>query len=524
MNNKIKNTYKDFPLLKLKIASGKFFIDFKINGKFSIADQNRNIIEKDILTDLTWHLKIENFRNERNSYSFLVSLYKNKNTAMKLIDKLRKKNFNANLQKIGEIVNINNNKIDNTFYRVLVGEYNSLDDALNSKYYRMLEYKPTVIEERIRRSKAHFELCDEKINRVFKINNSLNIYTSNADTSILIYNILNDNDTINNNHLKLYGNIKFKSGQNKLIELIKEVSLESYVQNIVYHELGNDFHLDTLKSQAVITRSNILFNLSVLNDCDYHFSDKNYIKYIKNPKDATNKIIQAVEETKGEILLNKGNLYNIPYCKSCGGFLNDDYVICQDISPDYLKKGLDTDKDSVKEKFFLKSEKKLNKWITQNPDVLCNPERFGSERPLVKYNNFFRWSISFTKNELEDIVNNDFNTYDIGILFDIIPMKRNRSGRITEIEVLGSRHNLKLGKNSDICGMLFSNKIPSNCFIIKKEIGKNGIISKYIFHGAGQGNGMGLCQAGAEVLAYNDNDYKQILEQYFNNMLINRIY
>jgi len=524
MKNKIMNVFDNIPFIKLKIASGRFFIDFKIDDTFSITDQNGNIIEQDITTDLKWHLKIENFKDERNTYSFLVCLYKNKNSATILVNKLRRQNYAARLQRIGNIININNNKVDCTFYRVLVGEYNCLNDALNSKYFRMQEFKPTIIKERIRKSKGHFELCDEKINRVFKINNSLNIVTSKPETNILIYNPLNNSADNDNKQLNVQGNTEFKIGQNKSIEIIKKVTLEDYVKNIVFHELGNDFHLNTLKSQAVISRNNILLHLGTINDRDYHFSDENYIGYKKTPKNDINKIEKAVDGTKGELFFNNGNLYNIPYCKSCGGYLNDDYEIYEDVIFDFLKKGQDTDNDSVNKKFYLKSEKKLSNWINQKPDVFCNPESFSADSPLMKCNNFFRWSISFTRSELEDIINQDLDGYNIGILFDIIPIKRNQCGRITEIEVLGSRNNLKLNKNYDICSILFRNIIPSNCFVIDKEIGKNGIISKFIFRGAGKGHGTGLCQSGAEVLAEQNKSYEQILEQYFSNMVINRIY
>ncbi len=413
MNNKIVRTFRKHPFVKLKIASGKRFIDFKTNGQFSIIDQNGIVIEKNISTDLKWRLKVEYFKNERNSYSFMICLYRNKNFALNILNKLKKQNYDVRLQRIGGIIKIGNKKIESTFYRVLIGEYNCIKDALNSNCYKMLEFNPSIICEKVSKPKAVFELCDENINRVFKIKNSIQIITNNSHTNTLIYNVLNDEDKIEKEVLKVFGDIEFNIGKNKTINILKKISLEKYLKNIIYHELGSDFHLEILKSQAVLSRGTILLNMSKLNDEDYDFSDKSYPTFINSSKDVLNKIEQAVMKTKGEVLIYNNNLCRTPYCKSCGGYLNNNYFFYRDTLNKYLKRGLDTNKVTGKKSLSLRSESKIEKWINDKPDVLCNPKNFNSENPFIKENNFFRWNISFSRSELEEIIRSNGYGYDI---------------------------------------------------------------------------------------------------------------
>ncbi|MEJ2628167.1 MAG: SpoIID/LytB domain-containing protein [bacterium] len=508
---------KKQPLVKLKIGSGKNYIDFKTTGIISIADHNGKIIEDNIKTDIKWHLKVEHFKNEKNSYSFLVNAFKNKYLAVKTLNKLKKSSYNVRLEKIGDTVIIGNKEFETTFFRVLLGEFNCKEDALNSKYYKMLACKPFVICEKIRKPKAIFELCDENINRIYKIEDSIKIISKNRNknTNTTIYNVLNNENRNNRREMKINGNVEFKIDINKTINVLKEIPLEKYLKNIIYHELGTDFHLETLKSQTVISRGNILLKMQLLKDEDYIFSDSNYLKFNNISRDGKKKIEQAVNDTRGEVILYNDNLYRMPFCKSCGGYINNEYLFYKDFSPSYLKEGLDNDKHYTPKRYSLKSKSEIKKWIGSTPDVLCNPKNLNSKNFFLEYKNYFRWKVTIPRMDIG---------YDIGFLFDIIPQKRNKSGRVTEIEILGSKNNIKFNNEYDICGILSNHKIPSNCFVIEKEDGKYGIPSKFIFRGAGKGRGIGLCQSGAEVLAKNNKSYNQILKKYFNNSVIHKIY
>jgi len=58
------------------------------------------------------------------------------------------------------------------------------------------------------------------------------------------------------------------------------------------------------------------------------------------------------------------------------------------------------------------------------------------------------------------------------------------------------------------------NTIPSNDFIVKKQNGQ------ILVEGIGQGHGIGLCQSGAQAMAADGADFRQILSHYYPNSTI----
>ena len=113
---------------------------------------------------------------------------------------------------------------------------------------------------------------------------------------------------------------------------------------------------------------------------------------------------------------------------------------------------------------------------------------------------------------------------DIGTLFDIIPVKRSTSGRLKEIEILGSRKNIKIKSERDIRNALSDKTLLSSCFVVHSDIDDDGIPLHFTFYGAGAGHGVGMCQAGATAMSLNGKDYKSILNHYFKDVNLEKIY
>ena len=109
---------------------------------------------------------------------------------------------------------------------------------------------------------------------------------------------------------------------------------------------------------------------------------------------------------------------------------------------------------------------------------------------------------------------------DIGTIYDIVPLLRGGSGRLLELEVLGSHRNVHLVGDLEIRYCLAEDRLPSSCFIIEAKPGVDNIPAQFVFIGAGKGHGVGMCQAGAIDLAHNGKDYITILKHYFGNFRV----
>jgi SpoIID/LytB domain protein len=66
--------------------------------------------------------------------------------------------------------------------------------------------------------------------------------------------------------------------------------------------------------------------------------------------------------------------------------------------------------------------------------------------------------------------------------------------------------------------------IPSSMFVIQAQRNAHRQISSWILHGGGWGHGVGMCQHGAIGRAQAGFSYHQILQHYFSEVALRRLY
>jgi len=130
---------------------------------------------------------------------------------------------------------------------------------------------------------------------------------------------------------------------------------------------------------------------------------------------------------------------------------------------------------------------------------------------------FHRWLIRQSKEELERRIN---EYYPIGELQDIVIRERGKSGRVTELEIIGTESQV-LVKGLKIRWVL---GLRDTLFTLDKVGGANGQKTDYFFAGRGWGHGVGLCQVGAARMAQAGADYKEILKKYYQGIKVSRYY
>jgi SpoIID/LytB domain protein len=135
----------------------------------------------------------------------------------------------------------------------------------------------------------------------------------------------------------------------------------------------------------------------------------------------------------------------------------------------------------------------------------------------------FRWEISYSRPELERIIKEKTGE-DIGTLYEIVPLQRGHSGRLIEVEILGSRKNLHLKRELKIRRALSDSALESACFVVEVIHDSMGVPVEIIFHGAGWGHGVGMCQCGAAKLALEGQTTAQIFNLYFPGAKMEKMY
>ena len=121
---------------------------------------------------------------------------------------------------------------------------------------------------------------------------------------------------------------------------------------------------------------------------------------------------------------------------------------------------------------------------------------------------FRDWKVTYTVEELSEIVRSK-SGIDFGEIIDLVPLKRGASGRIYELQIVGTKHTEIIGKELKIRLWLSKSCLYSSWFEGHHE---NGV---WTLVGHGWGHGAGLCQIGAAVMASEGKKYEDILRYYY---------
>lgn len=247
---------------------------------------------------------------------------------------------------------------------------------------------------------------------------------------------------------------------------ILRLELEEYIVGVVAAEMPASFSIEALKSQAVVARTYALKKMSNGEKLTDTVATQAYIdmeqmktKWGADYNKYYNKIKDAVSKTEGEYITYKGNYINAVYHSTSNGYTEDAVNVWKESFP-YLK--------SVN-----------SSW----------------DRNVSSY---------------EKTINKDFkNLLEITGLNDISEIKvlsRNSSGRVETIQV---------GKKT-YTGVEFRNLLGlrSADFDIKITSDKIEITTR------GYGHGVGMSQYGANEMAKQGYNYKQIINHYYTGVQI----
>ncbi|MBA3242764.1 MAG: hypothetical protein H0T60_16185, partial [Acidobacteria bacterium] len=108
----------------------------------------------------------------------------------------------------------------------------------------------------------------------------------------------------------------------------------------------------------------------------------------------------------------------------------------------------------------------------------------------------------------------------VGSLLDLRVRKRGSSGRVLDLEVLGTN-----GMTHVLGGRIRSALgLREQFFVIDRSFDETGRVSKFILTGRGWGHGVGMCQIGAYGLARAGLSYDKILKSYYAGISLTKLY
>ena len=308
------------------------------------------------------------------------------------------------------------------------------------------------------------------------------------------------------------------------ITAINELPVERYLTSVISSEMSATSSLQLLKAHAVISRSWLLAQMekrrqlqdgtansffsftrkddelirwydredhSIFDVCaDDHCQRYQGITNADNPS-----VVEAIRQTRGQILMYDGQICDARFSKSCGG-KTEEFQYCWEDTPKPYLVSVDCPFCNTRERSIL--QQVLNDYDQETPD-------------------FYRWTVEYSREELTELVNRKLKM-DLGDIVNLVPLERGKSGRIWKLQIVGSKRSFTIGKELEIRRTLSETHLYSSAFDVECKG------DRFILHGKGWGHGVGLCQIGAAVMGEEGRSYDDILLYYYHNAEIKKIY
>lgn len=350
------------------------------------------------------------------------------------------------------------------------------------------------------------------------------------------------------------GKLRFIVEDNNICA-INELPVETYLTSVISSEMRATSSLELLKAHAVISRSWLLAQMEQRKaennnvekqpsffktneeivrwyDREDHkrfdvCADDHCQRYQGITKAANKHVVEAIQQTAGEILTSHGEICDARYSKCCGGAVEEFQYCWENIKKPYLQALPDTLPDTTPLPD-LTDEAVARQWILSSPDAFCNTTY---QKVLSQVLNdfdqettdFYRWSQTYSQAELKQLLEEKLEV-QFGDIIDLVPLSRGKSGRIYRLKIVGKERTLIIGKELEIRRALSKSHLYSSAFIVEKADIKDGVPQKFIIKGAGWGHGVGLCQIGAAMMGKQGYRYEEILLHYYKGAEITKIY
>ncbi|MCU0286451.1 MAG: SpoIID/LytB domain-containing protein [Acidobacteria bacterium] len=259
------------------------------------------------------------------------------------------------------------------------------------------------------------------------------------------------------------------------LEIINHLPLCQYLSGVIDREMGamqawgGSHFEEVLKCQAILSRTYALKNLKRHDRFD--FCDTTHCQHYAGTPDQPGMIERVVRETGGIVLTYNGQLSDIYYHSTCGGFTADAEGVWEDKGIPYLRSIDDGNRCQMSPHY---------RWHFQVPEteLFALLKTITGETPVDL--------------RLKEVGKNGW-VKQIALIY--------KGGR--EKILRGEEYHIFMGRR------LGWNTFKSANFTFIKNV------NDWEFTGRGLGHGVGLCQYGACSLAQGGKDYREILATYF---------
>ncbi len=512
--------------VRVGLLEGYERVTFKYTGRYRIETRSGELLREADHSDLKWRVLREKSTPTKFLFSVLVASFITREEAITLAEQFEERGMQAVMRQIGGPIEIDGQIVgDNTLYRVQVGNFQDEDDARHLLAKLELDYAPRLVREVLTQSTGRLELFDQSLEQHYESTDGFRLVPLDPESRMTILGVrTNSGFAYEPTEDRTYqGMVEFYVDHDGEIAALTEIPIDVYLHGVVAAEMQAEFPEEALRAQAIASRSLVIATKAIkhLND-PFDLCAHVHCQVYSGVTNENERVTQAVTDTRGHILFCNNVVVDAHYSKVCGGHTED--VLATWVTPPlYAGKGVPCDCTGELEVPDLTTESGARRWIQSRPNSSCNLD--GVDLPVSRNygRRHFRWETTLLRSELEEIIMTKTGI-DIGMLYDILPIRRGRSGRLMEVEVLGSLANLRIKRELKIRRQLSHTALESSAFLVEVLHDSQGNPMELVITGAGWGHGVGLCQAGAARMASEGRSAKEILQHYYQGCIIEKKY
>lgn len=259
--------------------------------------------------------------------------------------------------------------------------------------------------------------------------------------------------------------------------VINRLDLEEYLYGVMLPEISPNWPEETLKAQAIISRTYALKNLTKHSGENFHLCDSVHCQVYFGLAGESPRTNKAVDTTRGVILVYQDEPIDAFFHSICGGY----------------------------------TEKPSNVWYSShNPEYLEGVKcKFCEDDPR------YYWEYSLSKKKIVSVLKK--KGYPIKEIKKIEIYKEGNGGRVSKMRITDGRGKKYILSTNQFRLFFGQENIRSTFFEIKTYS------DVYQFKGKGWGHGVGLCQWGARGMGLQGYDYKEIIKYYYPGTKLKKV-
>lgn len=517
------------PSIRVGLLQDVDEVFFNASTGFLVVDEEGQPLFSSGSAGRQWSVRIKFGQPASVAYRLVIHEETEMEKARRRAQELRDFGFKPSIVESGQELRLGHRLInDNRKYWVTIGPYTSEEEASSQRETLPWGTMRLVIPDILSPPLGVLDLVDPLGQVVLSRGAPLVLLSRNPDegTFTLSQVTVGRGFSWERQEDRSYrGRMEFRIGNHGKILAINELNLENYLKGLLPKEMNPGFPPEALRAQAIAARSYSIAKLGIQHRLEPFdlCGDVHCQAYggagMEHP--ATNR---AVDETRGQVILYGDDVCEAFYSAVCGGHTESSSNVWGSPPTPYLMGRPDALLEMASELAEpLENEAAVRAWVISTPHVFCNHLSEEAPTSLHYTRRHFRWNFTYSRHELEQILAQKTDQ-QIGHLLDIIPVTRGPSGRLIKVRIVGDAGEIEIERELNIRRSLSSSYLPSACFTVDKEMGPQGFPSTFIFHGAGWGHGVGMCQAGAAGMALRGLGHEAILAHYYQGARVSQIY